>query len=101
MGLASLFQDSDGMISKSIKLNGKVAFSRDGVPSYPALPRERLHDTRGAKVTYDPQKKHYAYLQSTTTLYFFYTIFLPDGQNITFVWDSMFEDICAAEFVFL
>ena len=32
---------------------------------------------------------------------FFYTIFLPDGQNITFVWDSMFEDICAAEFVFL
>ena len=69
MGLASLFQDSDGMISKSIKLNGKVAFSRDGVPSYPALPRGRLHDTLGAKVTYDPQKKHYAYLQSTTTLY--------------------------------
>ena len=38
---------------------------------------------------------------SNFLLLFFYTIFLPDGQNITFVWDSMFEDICAAEFVFL
>jgi len=37
----------------------------------------------------------------TSATLLFYTIFLPDGQNITFVWDSMFEDICAAEFVFL
>ena len=47
MGLASLFQDSDGMISKSTKLNGKVAFSRDGVPPYPAPPRERAQTLSG------------------------------------------------------